>query len=127
MFPVVSLWVSSHSALVSGHPGLCSSAGIDPGGTAQSRRTLGAMAKDPIKDRELYEALREDGASQEKAARIANAAAKTSRSKVGEKGGEAGSYEDWTVDELRKRAAELDIEGRSTMKKDELIEALRNH
>ena len=74
-----------------------------------------------------HEALRDDGASQEKAARIANAAAKTSRSKVGEKGGEAGSYEDWTVDELRKRAAELDIEGRSGMKKDELIEALRNH
>lgn len=46
---------------------------------------------------------------------------------MGEKGGEAGSYEDWTVDELRERAAELDIEGRSTMKKDELIEALRNH
>lgn len=85
------------------------------------------MAKDPIKDRELYEALREDGASQEKAARIANAAANSSRSEVGEKGGEAGSYEDWTVDELRERAAELDIEGRSTMKKDELIEALRNH
>ena len=49
------------------------------------------------------------------------------RNPVGEKGGEAGSYEDWTVDELRERAAELDIEGRSTMKKDELIEALRNH
>lgn len=33
---------------------------------------LGPMA-DSIKDRELYEALREDAASQEKAARIANA------------------------------------------------------
>ena len=85
------------------------------------------MAKDPIKDRELYEALRDDGASQEKAARIANAAANTSREEVGRKGGEAGSYEDWTVEELRKRAAELDIEGRSGMRKAELIEALRNH
>jgi len=84
------------------------------------------MAQDPIKDRELYEALRADGASQEKAARIANAAANTSREEVGRKGGEAGSYEDWTVEELRKRAAELDIEGRSGMRKAELIEALRN-
>ncbi|MFC6146795.1 Rho termination factor N-terminal domain-containing protein [Corynebacterium nasicanis] len=82
---------------------------------------------DPIKDRELYDALRADGASQEKAARIANAAARTSREEVGRKGGEAGSYEDWTVDKLRERARELDIEGRSTMNKAELIEALREH
>lgn len=80
-----------------------------------------------VKDGELYESLREDGASQEKAARIANSAANSSRSDVGEKGGEAGSYEDWTVDELHERAAELDIEGRSTMNKDDLIAALRNH
>ena len=80
-----------------------------------------------VKDGELYEELREDGASKEKAARIANAAANSSREEVGKKGGEAGSYEDWTVEELRKRAAELEIEGRSTMKKDELIDSLRNH
>lgn len=80
-----------------------------------------------VKDPELYEALRDDGASKEKAARIANAAAATSRSEVGGRGGEAGDYEDRTVDELRERAAELDIEGRSTMTKDELIDALRNH
>lgn len=87
---------------------------------------LGPMA-DPIKDRDLYEALREDGASQEKAARIANAAANSSREEVGRRGGDADAYEEWTVDELRERARELDIEGRSSMKKDELIEALRNH
>lgn len=80
-----------------------------------------------IKDPEMYEALREDGASKEKAARISNAAAATSREEVGQRGGDAGSYEDHTVDELRKRAAELDIEGRSSMSKDELIDALRNH
>lgn len=86
--------------------------------------------KDPgpsVKDPELYESLRDDGASKEKAARIANAAAGSSRSEVGRRGGESGSYEDWTVDELRKRASELDVEGRSTMKKAELIDALRNH
>jgi Rho termination factor, N-terminal domain len=35
------------------------------------------------------------------------------------------SYEDRSIDELRERARELDIEGRSTMTKDELIAALR--
>lgn len=86
--------------------------------------------KDPgpsVKDPELYESLRDDGASKEKAARIANAAANTSRSEVGRRGGESGSYEDWTVDELRNRARELEIEGRSTMNKSDLVDALRNH
>lgn len=80
-----------------------------------------------IKDPEMYEALRDDGASKEKAARISNAAAASSRSEVGAKGGRSGDYEDWTVAELRDRAAELDIEGRSSMDKGELIDALRNH
>lgn len=80
-----------------------------------------------VKDPEVYEALRDDGASKEKAARIANAAAAQGRSKVGERGGEATDYEDRTVEELRERAAELDIDGRSSMSKGELIDALRNH
>lgn len=79
-----------------------------------------------VKDDELYEELREDGASKQKAARIANAAANSSREEVGRKGGEAGSYDDWTVDELQDRARELKIEGRSKMNKAELIDALRN-
>ena len=80
-----------------------------------------------VKDPELYEELRDDGASKEKAARIANAAANTSRSAVGRKGGKAGDYDDWTKDRLMERARELGIEGRSSMTKAQLISALRNH
>lgn len=80
-----------------------------------------------VKDPELYEELRDDGASKEKAARIANEAAGSSRSKVGRKGGKSGSYDDWNVDDLRDRAAEIGIDGRSDMDKDELIKALRDH
>ncbi|MDM8085805.1 Rho termination factor N-terminal domain-containing protein [Cellulomonas cellasea] len=80
-----------------------------------------------VKDKELYERLRDEGNSKEKSARIANAAADSSRGEVGRKGGESGSYDDWTVDDLRRRAAELGIAGRSTMRKDELVDALRSH
>lgn len=76
-----------------------------------------------VKDDERYEELRKQGMSKEKAARIAN----TPASEAGKKGGQAPPYEDWTVEELRERAAEIGIEGRSDMLKDELIDALRNH
>ncbi len=88
------------------------------------------MAKDhgsSVKDDEQYEALRRDGASKEKAARIANASSNTSRSQTAEKGGKGESYEDRTKDELMDRAREIGIEGRSTMSKSELVDALRNH
>lgn len=80
-----------------------------------------------VKDAKLYERLRDEGNSKEKSARIANAAAGSSRSSVGRKGGRSGDYEDWTVDDLRKRAADVGIEGRSRMRKSELISALRHH
>ncbi len=79
-----------------------------------------------MKDPDLYESLRDDGASKEKAARIANAADNTSRSSVARKGGKSGSYDDWTKDDLLKRARELDVAGRSSMSKQELVEALRD-
>lgn len=84
------------------------------------------MAKDhgpQIKDDEQYEALRREGASKEKAARIAN----TSRSKAGKRGGKSPAYEDWSKDDLYQRAKDIGIEGRSGMNKGELIRALRNH
>jgi hypothetical protein len=84
------------------------------------------MAKDhgpSIKDDEQYEALREQGESKEKAARIAN----TDRHEAGKRGGQSPSYEAWSKGDLEQRAREIGIEGYSQMTKDELIEALRNH
>lgn len=74
-----------------------------------------------IKNEDQYEALRDKGASKEKAARIANS------SNSGKKGGKAEKYEERTKDELYKKAKEVGIEGRSKMSKSELIDALRNH
>lgn len=80
-----------------------------------------------VKDDELYEKLRDEGNSKQKSAAIANAAANSSREEVGKRGGRSPAYDEWTVDDLRGRAAELDIEGRSSMTKAELIRALRDH
>lgn len=78
-----------------------------------------------VKDAETYEALRREGASKEKAARIANAQANDAMS-PGKKGGKAAPYEEWTKEALYDRARELGIEGRSDMTKAELIAALRD-
>lgn len=83
------------------------------------------MARDhgsQIKDDKRYEALRREGASKEKAARIAN----TDSSKAGRRGGSSSDYEDMTKDQLYERAKRIGIEGRSEMNKKELISALRN-
>lgn len=80
-----------------------------------------------LKDPELYETLRHDGASAEKAARISNAAAAEGRSTVGRRGGAAGDYTDRTVPELRARAKELGLTGYSRLRKAELVRLLRSH
>jgi len=80
-----------------------------------------------LKNPELYEKLRDQGNSEEKAARISNAAARDGAAEVGRRGGEAGSYDDWSVDHLKSRAKELGLSGYSNMKKSELIELLRDH
>jgi hypothetical protein len=80
-----------------------------------------------VKDSEQYEALRDEGMSKEKAARISNESAGSSRSSVGRKGATAKDYEDRSKDELIERAREVGIDGTSDMTKAELIDALRNH
>lgn len=80
-----------------------------------------------IKDDRQYEALRREGMSKEKAARIANASAKEGRSTVARRGGKSPAYEDWTRDDLYRKAKEIGLEGRSKMNKQQLMSALRNH
>ncbi len=80
-----------------------------------------------IKDPDQYDALRDEGMSKEKAARISNQSARQGRSEVGRRGGEGGPYEDRTKDELLEEARDIGIDGRSKMNKSELIDALRNH
>lgn len=74
-----------------------------------------------IKNDELYEKLRDEGNSKEKAARIANAQAEGSIDHRG------GTLESRSKDELYDEAKEIGIEGRSSMDKDELVDAIRDH
>ncbi|TDC48741.1 Rho termination factor [Actinomadura sp. KC345] len=85
------------------------------------------MPRAQIKDEKTYQGLRDRGESKEKAARIANASAGQGKKKVGRKGGKNPSYDDWSKDDLLKRAREIGIKGRSSMNKSKLIRALRDH
>ena len=85
------------------------------------------MAKDhgsSVKDDKTYEALRDDGASKQKAARIANA--KAGGGNPSQKGGKSSKYEEKMKSELMDKAKEVGVEGRSKMSKGELADALRN-
>ncbi len=74
-----------------------------------------------IKNDELYEKLRDEGNSKEKAARIANAQAEGSIDHRG------GKLESRSKDELYEEASEIGIEGRSKMDKEALVKAIRDH
>jgi hypothetical protein len=85
------------------------------------------MPNSSIKNEKMYEDLRREGNSKEKAARISNAAAARGKSSVGRQGGKSGSYDDWSVGDLKQRAKELGMSGYSRLTKDKLISKLRNH
>lgn len=74
-----------------------------------------------IKNEEQYDALREKGYSEEKAARIANTP------DSGKKGGKAKKYEDRSKKDLYQEAKKVGIAGRSKMSKEQLIKALRTN
>ena len=84
------------------------------------------MPNPTIKNEKLYEDLRNEGNSKQKSARIANAAAARGKSAVGKKGGKSGSYDDWTVTDLKKRAKEIGLSGYSNLTKEKLISKIRN-
>ncbi len=80
------------------------------------------MAKDhgpSVKDDKLYEDLRKDGASKQKAARIANARA------AGTLDHRGTELEDRTKADLLKEARRIGVAGRSTMNKADLAKAIR--
>jgi hypothetical protein len=85
------------------------------------------MPRSSIKDEKQYEAMRDKGMSKQKAARIANSSAGSSRSSTGRKGGKSQNYEEWSKQDLYKKAKDVGIDGRSSMSKSDLIDALRNH
>lgn len=74
-----------------------------------------------IKDDAKYETLHRQGASKEKAARIANSP------NASKKGGKSAPLEQRTKGELLDQAKVIGIKGRHKMKKEELIHAIRNH
>jgi len=78
--------------------------------------------KDPrIKKEDTYQALKKEGMSSEKAARIANA------QKAGTIEHKSEKLEERSKTELMSQAKEIGISGRSKMTKSELISAIRNH
>jgi Rho termination factor, N-terminal domain len=81
--------------------------------------------KTSVKDKALYKRLRNLGVSVKESTRVANAGAKTSRKKTSQHGGAASPYADWKVPQLRRRAKQVGIKGRSTMNKKQLVKALR--
>ena len=84
------------------------------------------MPNSSIKNEKMYEDLRKEGNSKQKSARISNAAAARGKSAVGKAGGKSGSYDDWSVADLKKRAKEIGLSGYSSDTKATLISKLRN-
>ena len=74
-----------------------------------------------IKDSDTYAALRDQGVSKEKAARIANAKA------AGTLKHDSSKLESRTKQELYEEAKQIGIEGRSKMNKLQLVAAIRSH
>lgn len=89
--------------------------------------------KDERQYEHVKESEREEGKSKDRAEEIAartvnkqrREEGRTDRETTSGSGNPNQSLEDRTVEELRNRAEELDIDGRSNMDKDELVSAIR--
>ncbi|HRX17694.1 MAG: Rho termination factor N-terminal domain-containing protein [Gemmatimonadetes bacterium] len=92
-------------------------------------------AKDERQYEHVRQSERERGHSDQRAAEIAARTVNDQRRREGRTphertmgtGNPHTSLEERTVDQLQNRARELDISGRSSMRKQELIEAIRAH
>ena len=91
--------------------------------------------KDERKYEHIKESARDRGKSAKRAREIAARTVNKGRREEGRTpnktsqgtGNPGTQLEDRTVRELRNRASELDISGRSRMNKDELVRAIRHH
>jgi hypothetical protein len=89
--------------------------------------------KDERQYQHVKQSERERGRSEERAEEIASRTVNKQRQKEGRTESDTTSgtgnphtrLEERTVEQLRNRASELDIDGRSDMNKEELIEAIR--
>jgi len=80
-----------------------------------------------VRDDETCEALRREGNREERSARIAIAAANTSRTKVVNGGSAPPSYAEWSKSDVISQTRELDSEESSSMSKGDRVDAPRNH
>jgi hypothetical protein len=78
-----------------------------------------------VKDSRLYKVLRHEGIKKAKAVRIANAMVRSPGSRVPKQSRRSAAYEKWTKSDLRARARKVGVKGRSSMRKTELVKALR--
>jgi Rho termination factor, N-terminal domain len=84
-----------------------------------------ANVRPSVKDSPLYKVLRHEGIKKAKAVRIANAVMPSSGSRVPKQNRRSAAYEKWTKSDLLARARKVGVTGRSSMRKSELVTALR--
>jgi hypothetical protein len=78
-----------------------------------------------VKDPRLYKVLRQEGIKKAKALRIATAVAGPSASRASTQSRRSAAYDKWTKSQLLARARKVGVKGRSSMRKTELVKALR--
>jgi hypothetical protein len=78
-----------------------------------------------VKDSRLYKVLRHEGIKKAKAVRIANAVEGPPASSVPKQGRRSAAHDKLTKSDLLARAREVGVKGRSSMRKTELVKALR--